>query len=727
MARCLVVDGAGVPLAGVTVSDGVAVAVTDHTGTAELPDAGRPFVWVSRPDGFDTTEWFHRAGGIATDPVHEHRFVLDGVEQPLPVTFAQITDLHLSALDEPASLPLADGLYGLDADGTLVGRPLTRVRDLTAVIDEVATTDGPHGRPRFVVATGDLTDHGTSAEFGMLADALAASPLPVHVIPGNHDHYGHLHEPRSDDDPRDSHGMGTGTTSRYDEHVGPRWWSLTHAGLRIVGLDWFSHRLRLDRDDQEAWLAADLATAPAGTPVLFLTHDQMPAAFFERVAAAAPHVRVVGSLSGHWHTSRVVRIDDQVHANTGNATFGSFDWAPAHARLFGWDGHELTARTVAIGGGDRLSSATFAAAPGPPVTTDASRWSVRLPGAVHLARLAAVGTDTVVAAWSDDDAATGGISCHDLDTGDERWGVELDAPVRAGVTWFPDAGLVVAVSVSGGVVAVDAVTGERRWSAQLGDRMMAWVHAAPIPLADAVAVGEIRCFAVLDLDDGSTRWCREELTRAENMATTTQGVLQDDTLLVARPLMEQHTFGLDPATGEVRWSGDGVPHHSWAGDAVADPDGSDVYVARLGGRVERFAAATGEVRWAARVPAAFAPGRPLLLDGTLVVTTALGGVHRFDAHTGREVWCTQLPGEGLLAMGPYRRSGLAVPAGPSVVDGAVVQATGEGRIHRLDLDSGAATEVTDLGVPVTVPVLAAGPDAVVATAEGTLTRLSLTG
>jgi outer membrane protein assembly factor BamB len=727
MVTCTVVDEAGRPVPDVAVSNGHTVVTTDADGVASMPVTDCSFVWISRPSGYDASAWFHRLDAHEPHGVRRIDFVIERVEQSLPFTFAQITDLHLSDALEPVTMPLADSPYGLDGTGTIVARPLTSVDELVGALAEVADTHGPHGPPRFAVATGDLTDHGTSSEFAMLERARAASPLQMHVLPGNHDHYGHLHEPRDDDAPVDSFGMGTGTTSRYDEHVGPRWWSLTHGGMRLVAIDWFSHRLGLDRDQQEEWLAADLATAPAGTPVLFLTHDQMPGEFFDRVTAMAPHVRIVGSLSGHWHTSRVVRVDGLLHANTGNATFGSFDWAPAHARMFGWDGHELTARSVALGVSDALSTSTFATASGALPDIPTARWAVRLPGAVHLSRPAVIG-DAVVVAWSDDDAASGGLSCHDTMTGEERWRVPLGAPVRAGVTWMPEpagAGVVVAVTISGRVVAVEAETGASRWSVQLGDPVLAWVHAAPVPLDGAVAVGEIRCYAALGLADGSVRWRRDRSQGAENTATATQGVLQDDVLVTAFSLMPEHTLGLDPATGEVRWSGDGVTLHSPTSDLVADPNGRDVFVTRLGGRVERFAAATGELRWASRVRAAFAPGRPLVVDTAVIVTTALGVVHRFEADSGVEVWRTELGGEPQLAMGPYRRTGPAVPAGPCLVGATVVQVTGDGGVHRVDLDTGRATQVAAIGVPITVPALACGDDAIVATAEGTLVRLDV--
>lgn len=754
MVTCLVVGPDRRPLPGVAVSDGREVVRTDGDGRVELDAIEARFVWVSRPDGWDTPDWFRRLDVERADQSVE--FVLEPVEQPLPLTFAQITDLHMSDAAEPAQLPLADSVYGLDEHGRLVTRPLTGVAELSAVLAEVAGTTGPHGAPRFMVATGDLTDHGTTAEFELLHRALATSPVPVHLLPGNHDHYGHLHEPRPDDAPLDSAGMGTGTVTRFEECVGPRWWSLTHAGLRLVAIDWFSHRLGIDREQQEDWLAADLATAPAGAPVLFLTHDQMPTAFFERVAERAPHVRILGSLSGHWHTSRVVRVDGQLHANTGNATFGSFDWAPAHARLTGWDGRQLTFRTVALrsvvqrtepwlhdesapnGVPDpALSSATFSAAVSarlPAVET--ARWSVRLPGAVHLARPARVDLDdgaALVLAWSDDDGAAGGLVCHDLATGEERWRVALDAPARAGATWSPATGLVIGVSISGGVVAADAVSGAVRWRAQLGDRTTTWMHAAPVDLGDAVAVGEPRCYAALDLDDGSQRWVADPPGHFENVATLVQGVVHDGVLVVPFSMMPDHTVGLDPTTGRTVWRRDGHPIRSPVSDVVPDPAGPDVLLARLGGRIERLAAASGEVRWATRVPAAFVPGRPLLVDDGLVVTTALGSVHQVGVGDGAQRWAVQLPGDALLAMGPYRRHGLAVVGGPTLVNGSnddlstpwIAQATGDGVIHGLDPETGSLLGSVELGVPVTVPVVAVDGEVVAAGAEGSLLRVAL--
>ncbi len=717
--RCHVTTDGGQPLSAVAVSDGASVSLTDADGWAELEPQGLPFVWVRRPSGFETSDWFRRSGDFEGDAT----FALAPSRQTLPVTFAQITDLHLSALPEPASMPQADSLIGLDADGQIVLRPLSKPEHVRAVIEELATTEGPLGRPTFVVATGDLTDRGTATDFACLTEALRGSPLPVHLLAGNHDHYGHNNEPRPGEVPVDSEGLGTATTTRYEEHVGPRWWSLTHAGLHLVAIDWFSHRLGIDRDIQEEWLVADLATVPTGTPVLFLTHDQMPTAFFDRLDTTAAHVEVLGSLSGHWHTSRVVRRGRQLHANTGNATFGSFDWTPAQSRLVSWDGTTMSLRTVAVDTEERFASTTFRAGHGEPLEPAAASWSTRLPGAVHLARPVLVGSDAVVTAWSDDDRAEGGLCCHEVETGDLRWAVALDAPVRAGATVLPEQGVVVAVSISGGAVAVDAATGDVRWQTQVGERLRAWVHAAPVPTGEAVVVGEIRYYAAIDVLDGSLRWDRDDLERAENMASPMQGVVQDGVLVTGFSFMANHTFGLDAATGATIWQRDGNRLAAPTSDFVADPDTTDVYLNRLGGIVERLSSTSGEPRWTANVSAAFATGRPLVLDGHVIVTTGLGEVHSFDTESGRQVWHTALPGDRVVSMGPYRRELPAVPSGPAHHAGSVVQTTGDGHVHLLDATTGEIDQSIEVGAPITVPAVAAGTGIIVATTEGSLIRV----
>lgn len=84
----------------------------------------------------------------------------------MDILLAQLTDLHIRA---PGRLA-----YGrLDTAPYLT----TAVRSLLAL----------RQRPHAVVLTGDLTDSGTAQEYAHLAALLEPLPMPVYLLPGNHD------------------------------------------------------------------------------------------------------------------------------------------------------------------------------------------------------------------------------------------------------------------------------------------------------------------------------------------------------------------------------------------------------------------------------------------------------------------------------------------------------------------------------------------------------------
>lgn len=79
---------------------------------------------------------------------------------------AQISDLHIRSCGRP--------LHGaIDTETAL-----------RACIDHVLRL---YPRPDVVVATGDLTDLGSPEDYALLRDHLAALPMPVYLLPGNHD------------------------------------------------------------------------------------------------------------------------------------------------------------------------------------------------------------------------------------------------------------------------------------------------------------------------------------------------------------------------------------------------------------------------------------------------------------------------------------------------------------------------------------------------------------
>ncbi len=715
----------GESLPGVLVSNGRTVRRTGADGAFELDPEGSGFVFVTRPAGFTTPTWFHKATGDSGS----YDFILKSLEQPVPFTFAQVTDLHVCVEEEPARVEIPDSPFGTDAWGNRVRRPISTARDLASLLEELSTLPTPEGRGvAFVAATGDLTDRGVPAEYAALGEVLGAASIQVEVLPGNHDHYGHRYEPRPDDRPVDSYGMSTGTTTRYEEYLGPRWWSMDYAGVHFAAIDWFSHRLGGDRAMQEEWLHADLAAQPAGTPVVLLIHDQMRRDFFERLRKAAPHVRLLGSLSGHWHTCRTVMDGGEIHANTGNATFGSCDFTAPQYRLCTWDGANLSVRTVTRGDGILPEASTRGV------------WSTRLPGATHMAApvVAAVpegdgAREMVFAAWGNENDPEGGLLALDAATGSEVWRARVASTVRAGAAYAPaDApadggslGTVVFTSVAGEVLALDALGGEELWRRQVGDPLHMWVYLEPLVYEGLVYVGDIVCFQALDLSTGEVVWERGDLGRPENYISVAHPVVQAGTLLVGFMDNSPNTWGLDPRTGETRWWGGEEPLISPLSAFLGDPDCEHAYTVRFGGLVEKLSALTGERRWEARVDALFTASRPALTEDAtgLMVTSAAGTVYRLDAATGELLWRAHLPDEALLPMGPYRKSGPVVVSGPTVTEQDILQGTCGGLIYRVDPTSGRADVVADLGAPIAAPLAPIGDEVVVATTDGVIHRL----
>ena len=142
--------------------------------------------------------------------------------------------------------------------------------------------------PDAVLVSGDLAEHGTAAEYERVRELLSPLPMPVHVLPGNHD---------------DGDAMRAQLGGVETADVG---------GLRLIACD----TTQPGRDDGRldvAWLAERLAESEA--PTLVAMHHPpvaigIPAldriglpredrAALAELLARSPHVRRV--IAGHVH------------------------------------------------------------------------------------------------------------------------------------------------------------------------------------------------------------------------------------------------------------------------------------------------------------------------------------------------------------------------------------------------------------------------------------------
>lgn len=155
--------------------------------------------------------------------------------------------------------------------------------------------------PDAVLVTGDLVDSGWPAQYERLRALLAPLPMPVHLLPGNHD---------------DRVALREAFPEQAELHVGP-WADFAVPGpVQLLCLD----TLREGEPgghlapSQVAWLDARLAEAP-GTPALVALHhppfatgiDHMDAMALDATSTAmlaevvSRHPQVERVVSGHVH------------------------------------------------------------------------------------------------------------------------------------------------------------------------------------------------------------------------------------------------------------------------------------------------------------------------------------------------------------------------------------------------------------------------------------------
>ncbi len=226
---------------------------------------------------------------------------------------AQISDLHVQPEPGPGS----------DFD--------TRA-SLANVVAAIQALDSP---PDFIIATGDLVNDGTDAEYAVLRETLAPLTAPLLLIPGNHDARGPLKSAFRDHD--------------YLPRGGDRLsYALEHNGRRLIGLDTLVEGQDPGRlgDKQLSWLGETLRANTAPT-LIFLHHPPFLTGIpgFDRIgltdgdglrAVVSRHKHVAGVLAGHVHrtiTAPFAHTSATIALSTCFAYYTSLAGAPLRRRM----------------------------------------------------------------------------------------------------------------------------------------------------------------------------------------------------------------------------------------------------------------------------------------------------------------------------------------------------------------------------------------------------------
>jgi Icc-related predicted phosphoesterase len=234
----------GIP--GVVVCTRSDCVLSDAEGLYEVAvEPGYRVAWVSQPEGYRAKGGFYRR--IPEDPFEWLvNFPLERAEGVSSFSFLHGSDTHVDA----ESLP--------------------RMRRLR----EIATEQGVD----FVIITGDLIrdalrvpEETARERYELFRKEKEAFPVPVWVVPGNHENFGiERHKSGvSEDHPLYGKGM-------YERFLGPTYYSFNYGGVHFVGLDtadiddrWYYGHVD---ETQLSWLERDLSHVSAETPVVTFNH-----------------------------------------------------------------------------------------------------------------------------------------------------------------------------------------------------------------------------------------------------------------------------------------------------------------------------------------------------------------------------------------------------------------------------------------------------------------------
>jgi len=333
------------------------------------------------------------------------------------------------------------------------------------------------------------------------------------------------------------------------------------------------------------------------------------------------------------------------------------------------------------------------------------RWKVTLPGAGVSCPIV-VGERVFVTAYSGYDGSGGTqvdlvrhLVCLDARTGDVVWKRDIEAvlpedpwsgmgvPAHGYASHTPasDGQRVYAFFGKSGVKAFD-LDGKALWERSVGtdsDPRRWGSSSSPIVVDGVVVVvagPERRAIVGLDAATGEERWAAESESLASVWGTpvTAPGQGGGTDVVVGTP---GELWGINPATGKLRWYAAAVGEDGFNTSAVVDGDGVAYCIeGRSGGSIAVRTGGKGDVSdthvvWSGRDANRF--GTPLVHDGR-VWFVANRIVNCLDAKTGERRFQSRLPsagGGGRGRGGDY--------ASPVAADGKVFYVSSDGEIHVL--------------------------------------------
>ena len=632
------VTGAGKPLAGVVVSDGLNCTVTNADGHFEIfpPRFGARFVQLSVPSGWAIADHFL--------PVQEGKASYDFDLQPFArsaegakLSFVHLADSEISNHEDPLEKRFAEH------------------------VRKVAAEDGC----AFVVHTGDICyARGLRAHRKLIN--FERTGVPCFYCVGNHDLV----------------KEGPYGEWLFETIYGPAYYSFNAGGVHFV----VTPMARGDRAPSynhaqiAAWLQRDLAMLKPGTPTVVFNHGLEGRGVnpFE----IADKCKLTGHVFGHWHYNHFRRYGETAVICTGTPQKGGIDQSPASVRV------------VEIDAKGRLTSHTHYGDRNPwKLQRAGAKWEADVGAPVYLGTPVLDGGRLFVGTLDDDGLGTGSVTALNAETGKQLWRQAMPASVKNRLIGIN--GMVVAQDTDGCVRAFDMASGARKWEYNLQlppvpvlDKGLGVDRARGIVFA-----GEGETLTAIKAATGEVVWRGAGWRMAEGCA---------DRVVCAEGLLigGRHWGALycnDAVTGKLKWGHTGMPFRFRAGEVLIE--NGKVFLGSYRSFLE-LEAATGKVlREKQGAFSYLVSSAPVRAGGKFLIGTAGHGLVALDEKTLECVWQGKT-GNALAVSSSYTRpEQMTVATVPVVCADKVIVAASDGCIHIFALADGKELARYDTGAP----------------------------
>ena len=644
------VTGAGRPLKGVVVTDGLVCAVTDSQGMWRLPRRAKArFVSVTVPSGWR---------------ISKHYIPLSGSSGPLDF----------------ALVPwVASGRKGCSflqiADSEIHDSKEAGCRWISAV-REIASERGA----AFVIHTGDICARsGLEAHIKVMNENTVG--VPVFWCIGNHDLV-----------PGDRYGE-----ELFERLYGPCWYSFEAGGVHFCVTPMRSGDAppSYTHDDVAAWMRNDLARVPKGMPVVVFNHMLSHAASVEKsgrlfgvkdVFDFGAACKLTGFVYGHCHHNFFRRRGDMALICTANPQMGGIDHSPA------------TIREIVADASGRLASNLYhwPVRRWKPARAGAE-WETKLPGGVLFCG-PEMADGKIFVATANDALGEGTVNALDASTGRVVWSRNTANSINSRLALA--GGKVFAQDVEGNVYAFAGDDGSDVWRERLPRTPNAWdpfkgglVYDPETNLVFAGSGGAR--LAAYCADDGKRRWCGVKWKRETEPCATTPAV-GGGVLVASAQWSGLH--GQEAATGRHLWFRDGITFFHLGPRPLI-----------VGGRVYALCRwafyeldlRTGETLREVKLPGSAETATGILLtDRLFIFGTIRDGLIALDRATLEIAWKMDV-GEALMVNAPYCRAPAnAIASEPvRVSEGLGALAANDGRVHLFRLADGKEMRRIETGAP----------------------------